>query len=454
MDEKDEVIPPSSGSKSSTLIEDDANRPVEDQKAATGEREEIEGQPPAPSGPPGPPPDGGLVAWLQVVGGFSLFFNTWGLMNTFGVFQTYYESGALFVASSSSISWIGSTQSFLALFMGIVVGPIYDRGYLRALLCVGSFLVVFGLMMLSLCTEWWQVFLAQGLCVGIGAGCLFTPCVSIMPTYFRRRLGLAQGISVAGSSLGGVIYPIVLYQLLDRIGFAWTVRVLGFIALVTLIVPIVVMRMRFKAAKPRALIDPASLRDVPYITFVLSSLIGFMGLTVALFYVSFFGEASMIVDSRMSFYLVPILNAASCFGRAAPAALSDKTGPFNIIAPATVIFGVVSFSMQAVRSEAALIVLTVLIGFFSGVLVAMPPICLAALTENKALLGTRIGMAFGVISFGMLAGGPGAGSILGDAPPFNWTGVWSFGGATATFAGLMYAGLRVARAGVRINIKA
>jgi len=35
---------------------------------------------PKPAGPPGPPfsvPDGGLRAWLQVLGGFMLFFNTW-----------------------------------------------------------------------------------------------------------------------------------------------------------------------------------------------------------------------------------------------------------------------------------------------------------------------------------------------------------------------------------------
>lgn len=55
-------------------------------------------------------PDGGLQAWLQVLGGFMIFFNTWGLLNTFGVFQTYYASGDLFTASSSDISWIGSIQ--------------------------------------------------------------------------------------------------------------------------------------------------------------------------------------------------------------------------------------------------------------------------------------------------------------------------------------------------------
>lgn len=53
-------------------------------------------------------PDGGAQAWLQVAGAWVLMFNTFGLINTFGVYQTYYESGNLFTSTSSNIAWIGS----------------------------------------------------------------------------------------------------------------------------------------------------------------------------------------------------------------------------------------------------------------------------------------------------------------------------------------------------------
>lgn len=158
---------------------------------------------------PDPPPNGGLTAWLQVLGCFMLFFNTFGILNTFGVFQTYYESGDLFTASSSDISWIGSLQSFLLLLTCFLSGPIFDRGMLRLLLLVGSFGVVFGFMMLSLCHEFYQALLAQGFCIGIGSGLLFIPSVAILPTYFNTKLGAAIGIAASGSSLGGSIYPIV-----------------------------------------------------------------------------------------------------------------------------------------------------------------------------------------------------------------------------------------------------
>jgi hypothetical protein len=51
------------------------------------EKEEPKAAPPArPPGPPGgPPPDGGLTAWLQVLGGYFLFMNTWGIINAYGM---------------------------------------------------------------------------------------------------------------------------------------------------------------------------------------------------------------------------------------------------------------------------------------------------------------------------------------------------------------------------------
>lgn len=74
--------------------------------------------------------------------------------------------------------------------------------------------------MTSLCTTLWQAILAQGFCIGIGGGLLFVPSVAILPTYFRRKIGLAVGLAAAGSSMGGVIFPIVFFRLIDRVGMS------------------------------------------------------------------------------------------------------------------------------------------------------------------------------------------------------------------------------------------
>ena len=203
----------------------------------------------------------------------------------------------------------------MVLVVGAFTGPIYDRGYLRGLLLAGSFGIVFGHMMLSLTTTFWQALLAQGFVVGIGGGTLFVPAVAIMPTYFSTRIGLAIGLAASGSSMGGIIYPIMFERLIREVGFPWAVRILGFTAMATLIIPIVVMKMRVKPGKVRAIIDLTAFTDWPFMVFVLGSLIGFIGLYVGFFYTSYYGQATGVTNATLSFYLVPILNAGSVFGR-------------------------------------------------------------------------------------------------------------------------------------------
>lgn len=126
-----------------------------------------------------------------------------GIANTFGAYQTFYEANLLKNESPSNISWIGSIQAFLLLIVGgVVTGPIFDAGYLRALVFVGSILVVFGMMMTSLCTEYWQIVLAQGIVVGAGAGCMMLPAVAIIPQYFTTKRAFATGVAASGSSIG------------------------------------------------------------------------------------------------------------------------------------------------------------------------------------------------------------------------------------------------------------
>ena len=162
-------------------------------------------EPPIPKFAPPQPPDGGLHAWLSVVGACLVFFNAWGLVQAFGAYQSYYSTSLLESYSASNISWIGTIQAFLLVFVGIVTGPIFDRGYLRTLLLIGAALMVFGMMMLSLATDFYQVMLAQGVCVGLGSGVLYTPALAQITVSFTKHRALAIGLSTTGVGLGGIV---------------------------------------------------------------------------------------------------------------------------------------------------------------------------------------------------------------------------------------------------------
>ncbi|KAF2115827.1 major facilitator superfamily domain-containing protein [Lophiotrema nucula] len=397
-------------------------------------------------------PDGGLWAWLQVLGAFFLFFNSWGVINTFGSYQAYYETDLLPDSTPSAISWIGSIQAFLLLLVGAVTGPVYDAGYFRSLLIVGSFLLVFGQMMLSLCHEYWQVLLAQAFCIGIGCGALFIPSVAILSTYFTTKIATAVGIAAAGSSLGGVIYPIMFHKLLPQVGFGWTTRIIGFMILGTMLIPNAVMRVRVLPPKKRALLDLRAFCNPAYSLDCFGFFIGFMGLYMPFFYAQVYALTDHLTNPNLAFYLLAIMNSTSVFGRIIPNFLADKLGPFNVVIPCTLMSGVLCLCFVAVKSSAGIIVLMGFYGFFSGSFVSLPPTIIVHLSlDARDKIGTRLGQSFGVIALGLLIGTPIGGTIL-DNSGFN--SVWIFGGVLLLASSVIIWGARVCYKGWGLTTKA
>jgi MFS family permease len=99
-----------------------------------------------------------------------------------------------------------------------------------------------------------QLFLAQGLGQGLGAGLIYIPALGITAHHFKRKRSLAMGIVAAGSSLGGVIHPIMLNQLIyGRVGFAWGVRISAFFNLALLVIANFLMSTRLPPKKNETL---------------------------------------------------------------------------------------------------------------------------------------------------------------------------------------------------------
>jgi MFS family permease len=63
-------------------------------------------------------------------------------------------------------------------------------------------MLTFGMFMTSLCKEYWQILLAQGVFMGLGTGCSFTPTTGVIASYFGKKRGLAMGIVSTGSTIG------------------------------------------------------------------------------------------------------------------------------------------------------------------------------------------------------------------------------------------------------------
>lgn len=398
-------------------------------------------------------PNGGLWAWLQVLAGFFMFFNSWGLINAFGVFQSYYTSTLIPDSSNSNVAWIGSIQAFLTCCTTIFAGPIFDRGHARPLVFFGSFMVVFGLMMASLGYEYYQLMLAQGICIGIGAGCIFIVSVAIIPQYFSTKRAFAIGIAAAGSSLGGVIYPIIFHNLQPQVGYGWATRIMGFIALATLAVPCAVIRLRVLPPPRKKIIDFSGFKELPFTLFCLASFVGFIGLYVPFFFISeFSGSARGGLDNNLSFYMLPVLSSGSIVGRLLPSYFADFTGPLNVLTICTVIAGILGFIWIAVEQTlAGIIVWALLYGAFSGAFVSLQPSTVVSITDDMSIVGGRLGMNTFCAACGILIGSPIAGVIVGSG---DWVGLQCFCGGTLLAGSALVAVTRWSRTGLVLVKKA
>ena len=252
--------------------------------------------------------------------------------------------------------------------------------------------------------------------------------------------------------VGGVVFPVTFTQLLPRLGFGWTTRVLAFIFFATSVVPLIVMRyphsfvatsivpaseQRPEAAEPEnkrsfdsakavshVLIDPLALRDWPYVLLTTGLLAGYMGIYIVLYYIDLFGLPRATASATLSSYLLVILNAASMVGRVALTAIADLVGPIHILSLTALVSAVFAFCLIAMTHGSALVGWTILFGVTGGAFMGLPAAGVVSACSVKTRIGTRLGMTLRLVGCGVLVAGPIAGAILDSAGGWNGLIIW------------------------------
>lgn len=388
-------------------------------------------------------PDGGLKACLAILGGWLIQFCTFGNATSFGVYQDYYVQQG--TATSSAISWIGSVQIALLFLVGIVSGRLFDKGYFHHVSIVGTLVFCFCLFMLSLAdpTKYYQLILSQGIGMGFGGGLLMCLTVSMQAHHWDKHLCLAMGIVQAGSSCGGIVYPILVNQLFyGSTGFAWGVRASGFLSLGLLTIACCIMRTRLPKAKAGVNDQPSMksiLSDKPYMLMILGLSLVSLGIFFPWFYLQSWARIHNL-PSELSFYTIAILNASSIPGRIIPSLMADHWGSLTVICPISVISSALIFAMFGTTTTGPVMVFTILYGFFTGAWLALIPVVLSSLAKSNREAGVRIGVGFFIISYPILTGTPINGALLGDN--YQWYKTLLFSGILMSVGSVILIGTR------------
>ncbi|KAK9441950.1 Major facilitator superfamily domain, general substrate transporter [Metarhizium brunneum] len=378
----------------------------------------VNGSPAEDASPSPTSPRIGRRRWLQILSTFIVFMNTWGFLLTSGAFQAHYELFLIRDQSSSNIAWISTTSAFLVFAAGIVTGPLYDRGFYKPLLVAGSLLQVFGFMMLSISTEYYQLFLSQAICIGIGSGIVFTPSVSAaaacLPNPATRAK--AMGLMACGSCVGGIVFPTMFRALVPRVGFPWTVRSIGFLILALYLLSYLVLidgrRKTSRAPVIRRFFDISAFTDLPFMLLSIASVFSATAFYIPLLYLPLFTKVRVpSISPDLTIDLLSILNGVSVIGRLVAGLAAAIFGPTETIAVSLVAASVLLFCWIPVDTVAGTIVWAIFWGMVSGILVTLPGAFIPLFCPSVTVIGSRTGMYWSWVGLGMLIGSPIGGAI-------------------------------------------
>ena len=317
----------------------------------------------------------------------------------FRIYETYYQKTYLQNYSPSTIAWIGSIQAFAQFSATLLGGPITDRwgpmvcGYtyaiemlqysrscnrlltfsiVKSVIWPFSLLLVVAMMLTSLCREYYQFILCQGILLGFSCGLIFAPALTVVGHYFFKKRAMAMAYASTGSPVGGIIYPVILTNLIDNpnVGFPWAQRTCGFVSLFLLLIAAVTIRPRPGMTRKSSLIILGAFKKPAYSFQVAGLFMVVLGFWTPYFYLAEYGLAHGM-SANLASYLFAIINAGSFVGRMLGGTFAAHAGQFNVVTAACFSSGLLLFCWLAITSSAGLIVLSVLFGGTSGTIIAL-----------------------------------------------------------------------------------
>lgn len=176
-----------------------------------------------------------FYGWVVVAASFAALVLIFGVAYSFSAFFRSLQGE--FGASRAEVSLVFSLCGFVYMGLGPLTGSIADRVGPRWLVLAGFALLAGGLILASRADSVGMLYLAYGLGVGIGVGCIYVPAIGAVQPWFIRRRALASGLASSGIGVGTVLLPLLSVALIEMSGWrrafevlGWSVLVLGAIA--------------------------------------------------------------------------------------------------------------------------------------------------------------------------------------------------------------------------------
>ncbi|NXU95156.1 MOT10 protein, partial [Xiphorhynchus elegans] len=174
------------------------------------------------------PPEGGW-GWVVMLAAMWCNGAVFGIQNSCGVL--FVSMLRLFGGSEDKqmafkTAWVSSLSMGMVFFCSPIVSIFTDLFGCRKVAVIGAAVGFTGLLASSFVSTIEPLYFTYGILFACGCSFAYQPSLVILGHYFKKRLGLVNGIVTAGSSLFTVSLPFLLRVLLDSVDLFNTLRVL------------------------------------------------------------------------------------------------------------------------------------------------------------------------------------------------------------------------------------
>lgn len=123
---------------------------------------------------------------------------------------------------------------------------------------------VASLVVLAQCGRYWQFMLVYGIAAGVSSAFLTTTALAVVAHWFEKKRGIASGVTFVGSSVGGIMFPLILDPLFQHLGWKWAIRVVALMVLGMMIVGNLCIRGRLPPRRDGGVIDLKCFKDARF----------------------------------------------------------------------------------------------------------------------------------------------------------------------------------------------
>ena len=384
-------------------------------------------------------------AILVVISSFILTLTACGLNFAFGVYQELYESldGPFANASPAQIDLIG-TLGVSLMTIGAPFASAWTKSYSpRTITIMGGVIFAVANVLASFSQTLWQFILTQGLLLGCGTCLAYIPAVTVAPGWFAEKRGLAMGIVLSGTGMGGTIWAPALRALNASIGFRNTLRLTGVLSAILIAASGSILkwhpesearhRLETRGGGSR-LRPPLANWQIVQSRMFLAQAAGATFQAAAyytpVYFISTYAR-TLGYSAAAGANFIALSNATSAGGKIALGYMADRWGRLNVLLVCTLVSALSTFAlwypstmaMEGSVSEDLFISYVVLYSVSAGAYVSLFPTVLVELFGIQHFASVN-GLLYMLRGVGTLCGTPGVGALLhrtdGSAIQMRW----------------------------------